>query len=89
MKVEDPKTFRDNIRGKINDILQDKKKSINLEKSIFNFAIKNAKERKIIRKWDNAHFVLIYVNKLRNIIMNLNSIVVFILKYKSTFPNKC
>lgn len=71
MKIENPKSFRNNIRNKFNDIIDDKKKSNNLEKSIFNFAIRDAKEKKIVRKWDNNLFVLIYLNKCRNIMMNI------------------
>ena len=72
MKIEDPKSFRNNIRKKFNDIIDDEKISNNLEKSIFNFAIRNAKEKKIVRKWDNNHFVILYLNKYRAIFANLN-----------------
>jgi hypothetical protein len=49
-KLENPELFRANIRKKIYDILEDEKNSINLEKGIFNFTLKEAELRKIVKK---------------------------------------
>ena len=64
--------FRANIRKKIDKILNNEKASINLEKGIFNYALKEADQRKIVKKWDNKFFVQIYINHLRSILNNLN-----------------
>jgi DNA-directed RNA polymerase subunit M/transcription elongation factor TFIIS len=71
LKIEKPELFRANIRKKILEILEDEKNSNNLEKGIFNFALKEAEQRKIVKKWDNKHFVQIYVDRLRSIMTNL------------------
>ena len=50
-----------------------KKISLNLEKGIFNYAIQTAKQKNIVRKWDNDRFVLIYIDKFRSILVNINA----------------
>jgi len=62
MKISNPTSFRENIRGKLNKIIRKKKISLNLEKGIFNYAIQTAKQKNIVRKWDNDRFVLIYID---------------------------
>ena len=64
--------FRANVRKQIDKILNNEKASINLEKGIFNYALKEADQRKIVKKWDNKFFVQIYINHLRSILNNLN-----------------
>ena len=49
------------------------KLATNLEKAIFNYSIKEATTRKIIKKWENPHFVQLYIDRLRSIINNLNN----------------
>jgi transcription elongation factor S-II len=72
-KIENPDTFRSNIRLKLDDIIHNEKNSINLEKGIFNFALNEAKNRKVVKKWDNPYFVQIYMDRLRSIFNNLNN----------------
>jgi transcription elongation factor S-II len=72
-KIDNPDTFRANIRGKMLPILEDETKSINLEKGIYNFAIKEANSRKIVKKWENTHFVQLYLDRLRTIYINLKN----------------
>jgi len=71
LKISDPTPFRENIRKKLNGILNNEIHSINLEKGIYNFAIKEANQRKIIKKWENPHFTQLYVDRLRSIYINL------------------
>ena len=70
-KIENPDTFRANIRQKLDVILENEKNSANLEKGIFNYALKEADRRKIVKKWDNKHFIQIYLDHLRSIMANL------------------
>lgn len=70
-KVENPDLFRSNIRAKINEKLNNEKYAMNLEKGIFNYSLKEADQRKIVKKWDNAFFVQIYLDHLRSIVTNL------------------
>jgi len=73
--IKSPDTFRENIRKKLNNILNctDPNITINLEKGIFNYSIKEASNRKIVKKWENRAFAQIYVDKLRTIYMNLKN----------------
>ena len=73
LSISNPDKFRNNIRAKISPILSDDKLSTNLEIAIYNYAIKEANSRKIIKKWDNPYFVQLYVDRLRSIYMNLKN----------------
>jgi transcription elongation factor S-II len=75
-KIENPELFRSNIRKKLNDILKIEKNSNNLEKGIFNYTLKEAEQRKVIKKWDNKYFVQIYLDRVRTIVTNLNQTVI-------------
>lgn len=70
-KIENPELFRTNIRKKLNEYIKDEKNSLNLEKGIFNYTIKEADRYKIVKKWDNKYFVQIYIDHLRSITSNL------------------
>jgi transcription elongation factor S-II len=70
-KINNPTTFRENIVKKLNHKIKDHKKSINLEKAIFNYSLKEADNNKVFKKWDNHKFVLLYLNKLRSVYTNL------------------
>jgi len=70
-KIENPDLFRSNIKKKLHEILENEKTVNNLEKGIFNYALKEADQRKIVKKWDNAYFVQIYLDRLRSIMSNL------------------
>ena len=75
-KIENPELFRSNIRKKIDEKLKNEKNSSNLEKGIFNYTLKEADQRKIVKKWDNKYFVQIYLDRLRAIYTNLNDNIV-------------
>jgi transcription elongation factor S-II len=70
-KIENPELFRSNIRKSLDKILENEKTTNNLEKGVFNYALKEADQRKIVKKWDNAYFVQIYLDRLRSIMSNL------------------
>jgi transcription elongation factor S-II len=73
-KIQSPEKFRDNIRKKIATLLSaDETVSINVEKGIFNYTIKEATTRKIVKKWENHLFVQLYMDRLRSIYMNLKN----------------
>ena len=70
--IQNPENFRANIRKKLNEKFDNEKTSLNLEKGIFNYALKEAEQRKIVKKWDNKFFVQIYLSHLKSILNNLN-----------------
>jgi transcription elongation factor S-II len=69
--VQNPDVFRENVRKKMEPILDDETNATNLEKAIFNYTIKEATSRKIIKKWDNPYFAQLYLDRLRSIYFNL------------------
>ena len=75
-KIDNPDLFRSNIKQKLNDILKDEKNSNNMEKGIFNYSLKEADRHKIVKKWDNKHFVQIYVDRLRSVVLNLKGDII-------------
>lgn len=75
-KIDNPDLFRSNIKQKLNEILKDEKNSNNMEKGIFNYSLKEADRHKIVKKWDNKHFVQIYVDRLRSIVTNLRDDII-------------
>ena len=72
MIINDPLQFRNNIRNKINNIVCNPKKAKIIERSIFNYCIKDAKQKNIIKKWTNKYFILLYTNKLRSLWFNIS-----------------
>jgi transcription elongation factor S-II len=71
-KIENPEFFRGNIRNKLQELLDSEKKAINLEKGIYNYSLKEANSRKVVKKWDNPYYVQIYLDRLRSIYLNLS-----------------
>ena len=70
--VLDHKEFRSKITSNIEGFIKSKKKAVNIEKGIFNFSIKKAKEKNVVRKWENKYFVQIYRDRFKTIYFNLN-----------------
>ena len=71
--VSDPETFRKQVRDHIFSKVGDEKISNNIEKGIFNFSVRKAGKMKVVKKWDNEYFVLIYLNKFKMIFHNLKN----------------
>lgn len=73
MEINDPATFRENVCKRLQAILEDETLAINLEKGIYNYAIKEAGTRKIIKKWNNPYFAILYIDHLRSIYFNIKN----------------
>jgi DNA-directed RNA polymerase subunit M/transcription elongation factor TFIIS len=71
MNISDPTTFRKNIVLQIVGRGIRETFATNFEKGIFNWTIQEAKNRKIIKKWNNKFFVIIYIDKLRTTLFNI------------------
>lgn len=70
----DPNVFRANISNEFSKLVSDNENENlgkNIEKSVFNFTIKEATNRQIIKKWQNPLFCDIYHSRLRSIYINL------------------
>jgi DNA-directed RNA polymerase subunit M/transcription elongation factor TFIIS len=86
-KIDNSELFRSNIRKKLDEKLNNEKNSNNLEKGIFNYTLKEAERRKIVKKWDNKQFVQIYVDHLRSVMKNLNEDVLKSINDESIKPH--
>jgi transcription elongation factor S-II len=77
--IENPEKFRSNVLNKLKEnfgsFIKDENQTffINLEKGIYNYAIKEANSKKIIKKWDNIYFAQLYIDRLRSIFINLKN----------------
>ena len=71
--VKDPSSFRTNLRNRLAETVGSLPRAANLEIGVYNYAVGAARDRCIVRKWDNAAFVLLYVDRLRTIYRNLAS----------------
>lgn len=71
--VENVECFRTTIQKHIFGLVNNLEISVNIEKSIYNYSIKKSKIEKIIRKWNNPYFVLVYLNKMKSILFHLKN----------------
>lgn len=71
--VHEPEQFRKGIRKYINNFVKDDKTSENIERSIYNYSIIHSSKMKIIKKWNNEYFVLVYLNKFKIIFHNIQN----------------
>jgi|TARA_R110002072_G_scaffold79739_1_gene183697 transcription elongation factor S-II len=72
-KVDNPDKFRSNVREALAKIVSNKKICSNLEKGIYNSSIREAKERNVVKKWDNVYFAHLYLDRLRTVTTNLKN----------------
>lgn len=66
-------TFRENVRNKMFNNISDKKLVTNIEIGVYMYAYKEAKRKKILKKWDNKKFLQLYLDRLRSIYINLKN----------------
>jgi transcription elongation factor S-II len=82
-----PNVFRPNLVSKFSEILEDEKKATNLEKAIYNYTIKEASTRRLVKKWENPWFMHLYCDRLRTIYFNLkNEEILNLLKNNELLP---
>ena len=63
------------------------KNALNIERGIFNYALKIATSSKIFRKWSNPTFVLIYNSHFRSILINLSDALLEMIYTKKIRPH--
>jgi transcription elongation factor S-II len=71
--ITNPDVFRCNVSKKLYTYLHNENICKNLEKGIYNYCIKEAGERQIVKKWDNVYFAHLYLDKLRSVYYNLKN----------------
>jgi len=83
--VTDSPLLRQRMRNRLNEIIQDEKISENVEIGAYNYSVKQATEKKIIRKWANPMFAEIYLTKMRTLLCNVTHPMIHSMKE----PHKC
>jgi transcription elongation factor S-II len=76
--VRDPPTFRGKVSASIAQRLPGlpdavAKDGLNMEKGLYNYTIREASSRNVVKRWDNPYFVAIYVQRWRSVHRNLDS----------------
>jgi DNA-directed RNA polymerase subunit M/transcription elongation factor TFIIS len=73
LKISNPSLFRSNVTSELSTLLSidDAKTAVNIERGIFNYALKEANLRDVVKLWDNPLFVLLYKDRLRSVRHNL------------------
>lgn len=85
--ITNAETFRKNICDRFTNIIGNNITAINLEKGVFNYSLKEATSRKLIKKWENPDFVQVYLDRLRTIYINLkNKDILALLQSKELIP---
>jgi transcription elongation factor S-II len=69
--ITNPEFFRNNIVEKLEKITKNEIVAKNIEIGVFNYSIKEATAKKIVKKWENRHFVQLYINRMRSVYMNI------------------
>ena len=73
-KITEPKKTRSVLVEKLESVVgKEDKVAINIEKGIYNYTIDEATRKHLVKKWENIHFVEIYLTRFRTILNNLRS----------------
>jgi len=83
-QITDPAQFRKNVVTRLVTRLGgNARRAHNLEVSIYNYAIHEAKTRKILRKWTNRAFITLYVDRWHAVWRNLTPYVMDLIEHRS------
>ena len=90
MKVTSPELFRANVSNEFKKTFNISNESLckNIEISIFNYTLKEAEAKKIVKKWENEYFVQLYVNRLRSLMINMEKNTDLLSSIKNRIINK-
>ena len=75
MKVENPDLLRKNVCNMFKEkfMIDNENTCRNIEISIFNYTLREATTKKIVKKWENKYFVQLYINRLKSLTSNMES----------------
>jgi len=82
MIQSDPSVFRPNFVQAFDKLLMNLVLSMNIEKGIYNYTIREANLHQIIKKWKNPQFCEIYCCRLKSLLQNLTSYPTFLHQVK-------
>ena len=63
---------RDKVRAKLFEILDNQPMSENIEKACLNVCLHMGKRKKIICRWENKIFLMLYINKVKQVLYNID-----------------
>lgn len=72
-KITDPVTTRKTLVSRLQTLVKEKNVAINIEKGIYNYTIEDATRKHLVKKWENVHFVEIYLTRYRTVFNNLKT----------------
>jgi DNA-directed RNA polymerase subunit M/transcription elongation factor TFIIS len=73
-RITEPEKTRSLLRDRLATLVgTDNCLAVNLEKGIYNYTINEAGRKNLVKKWENIHFVEIYLTRFRTIFNNLRS----------------
>ena len=73
-KITDSKKTRSTLIDRLSTIVgSENNTALNIEKGIYNYTIDEATRKNLVKKWENVHFVEIYLTRFRTIFNNLRS----------------
>ena len=72
-KITDPDTTRKTLVSRLQTLVKEKNVAINIEKGIYNYTIEDATRKHLVKKWENVHFVEIYLTRYRTVFNNLKT----------------
>ena len=87
-KVDNPEIFRKNVVQSLDTLINNQSFCLNLEKGIYNYSLKEASNRNLIKKWDNVYFVQVYIDRLRTLYFNIKNTKHFKTLIKKTIEGK-
>ena len=90
MEISNPEQFRENMRQKLSIFFEKSSYRENLEKGIYNWTLKEAKNRKVLKQWNNIYFNVIYIDHFRSTYINLkkNPILIEMVNAKKIKPHE-
>jgi DNA-directed RNA polymerase subunit M/transcription elongation factor TFIIS len=75
-QINKPEVFRNNVAVQFKKVTKlSKREAANLERGIFNYSIRDATLKNVVKKWENPYFVQIYFDRFRTIWRNIEHIV--------------
>ena len=73
ISIQNPDLFRQNVVAEFQQLIPELTKATNVEKAVYNWAIKEATNQRIVKTWANTFFVQLYTNRLRSIYANITA----------------
>jgi transcription elongation factor S-II len=70
-KISQPEVTRQKLVEKIQEMVGHEITAKNIEKGIYNYSIEDATRKHLVKKWENVHFVEIYLTRFRTVVNNL------------------